>query len=371
MLTLFRHASAIAGETETFPLPAAGATTCRLATGRSALLHFIRRLPPSCARTVLLPAYVAEGVIQPFRMAGFEIAFYRLQPDLSPVVEDVAVLLSHIDGQAVVMLIHYFGFSVHSESLSAVLMQHDAIVVDDLAHAAFTAASNGRLLGEGAEVALYSLNKFLPVVDGAIVLSRRGNVDVSLDEAALPELAEGAQAAYREHLQAATALAASNPEEAQSWQQTLGDAYERYYAVINADLSPHRQSVASRQVEDAFPYRHLIEQRQANARVLYQGLKSSMFKLVYPELPNGVVPFCIPARVPAWRRGEILERLFARGVLLSTLQDKWDFIPMGRHTHFAFETAFLCEHVLIPVSEFISTDEMCYMVEQLNLIDVN
>lgn len=368
MLTLFRHAAGTTTEDEGFPLPVHPASQCRLATGRSALLHLIQCLPSSCTRKVLLPAYVAEGVIQPFRVAGFEILFYRLQRDLSPIIEDVSSLLQQVNGQAVVVLIHYFGFPARSEALSSVLMQHDAIMVDDLAHAPFTAGANGRLLGEGAELALYSLNKFLPVVDGAILLSRRTGIDVSADEAALPELSGHAQAAYREHLQAAAALAGADPAEAQSWLQVLGQTYEDYYAVINGDLSPLRQSAASRQVEDAFPYRQLIAQRQANSRILYQGLKSPTFELVYPELPEGVVPFCIPARVPTERRSEIMEQLFIGGILLSTLQDKWDFIPEDSQAHFAVETAFLREHVLIPVSEFISADAMGYMVEQLNLV---
>jgi len=369
MLTLFRHAAEAAPAVqESFPLPDAGASTCRLATGRSALLHLIHRLPASCTNTVLLPTYVAEGVIQPFREAGFEMVFYRLQPDLSPMVEDVAALLQQAGGQAVFVLVHYFGFSACSEPLSSVLLRHDAIVVDDLAHAPFTAGANGRLLGEGAELALYSLNKFLPVVDGAILLSRHPDIDVAVGETELPELPQAAQAAYREHLQAAAQLAASRPDAAQSWLQVLGETYERYYTVVNSDLSPHRQSAASRQLESAFPYRQLIEQRQAHSRVLYQELKSPSFDLVYPTLPDGVVPFCIPARVPAERRGEMIEQLFARGILLSTLQDKWDFIPADRRAHFAIEAAFLREHVLIPVSEFISADAMWYMVEQLNLV---
>jgi dTDP-4-amino-4,6-dideoxygalactose transaminase len=371
MLTLFRHAAGSMTGTEGFPLPDAGATVCRLATGRSALLHLIHRLPSASARTVLIPAYVAEGVIQPFRLAGFEILFYRLQADLKPMVEDVATLLQRVDGSAVVVLIHYFGFSVRTDALSALLMQHDAIVVDDLAHAPLTAGPNGRLLGEGADIALYSLNKFLPVVDGAILLSRRTEIDIAIDESALPELPASAQAAYRAHLEAAAGLAASAPENAQPWLQRVGETYEGYYAVINGDLSPHRQSAESRQMEAAFPYRHLIEQRQANSRILYGELKSPAFALVYPEVPAGVVPFCIPARVPAGRRGEILERLIARGILLSTLQDKWDFIPAGKQGHFALEAAFLYEHVLIPVSEFITAEAMWYMVEQLNLIDLN
>jgi hypothetical protein len=369
MLTLFRHvADTPVAESEGFPLPDIGTTSCRLATGRSALLHLIHRLPASCTRKVLLPAYVAEGVIQPFRTAGFEILFYRLQPDLSPLIEDVTSLLQQAGGQAVVALIHYFGFSVRSEALSSVLMQHDALVVDDLAHAPFTAGANGRLLGEGAEVALYSLNKFLPVVDGAILLSRRPEIDLAMDETVLPELPEGAQAAYRDHLQAAAALANAEPVEAHTWLQALGDTYEGYYAVINGNLSPHRQSAASRLTENSFAYRQLIEQRLVNSRILYEGLKSPVFELVYPELPAGVVPFCVPARVPAERRSEILERLFACGILLSTLQDKWDFVPAGRQAQFAVETAFIREHVLIPVSEFISADAMWYMVEQLNSI---
>ena len=371
MLTLFRHAVDAASGGEAFPLPRAPASLCRLATGRSALLHLVQCLPSSCAKTVLLPAYVAEGVIQPFRASGFKIVFYRLQPDLHPDVDDVAALLQQAGAQAVMVLIHYFGFSARSEALSSVLSRHDAIVVDDLAHAPFTVV-DGSLLGEGADLVLYSLNKFLPVVDGAILLSRRADIDVAIDEAALPELPNGAQAAYRDHLQAAAELAACN-DPAQARQalqvlQVLGATYERYYAVINGDLSPHCQSAASRQAEASFPYRQLIEQRQANSRILYLGLKSDAFTLVYPTLPAGVVPFCVPARVAAERRDEILERLFARGILLSTLQDKWDFIPAERQEHFAVESAFLREHVLIPVSEFISADAMWYIVEQLNLI---
>jgi hypothetical protein len=50
------------------------------------------------------------------------------------------------------------------------------------------------------------------------------------------------------------------------------------------------------------------------------------------------------------------------------LQDKWDFVPAESAAQFAVETAFLREHVLIPVSEFITVDAMGDMTEQLNLI---
>ena len=372
MLTMFRLAT---DETTLTPdggairFPASTISLCRLATGRSALFHLIHRLPRPHAATVLLPSYVAEGVIQPFLIAGFTILFYRLQSDLSPVIDDVEALLGQVKGMAVVVLIHYFGFPAHSSELSAVLTRYHAIVVDDCAHAPFTTTPTGESLAEHADLALYSLNKFIPVVDGAILTSNRPDINLSLSERELPELPEDVQQAYQNHLQAGRDLFNSDePAQARCFLEKLGESYEQYYAVINSDLNPSRQSTRSRHVEDVFPYNGLVQHRLLNSRIVYDGLKSSVFSLVHPALPSGVVPWCIPARVPAQRRTEILDKLFEQGILLSTLQDKWDFVPVEQRHHYAVEAAFLDEHVLIPISEFITSDSMLGMVERLNVI---
>lgn len=370
MLTLFRLATdeaTLEFDGGGLPIPASTTSMCRLATGRSALLHLINRLPRPRAATVLLPCYVAEGVIQPFLRYGFTVLFYRLQSDLSPIVEDVETLLEQVNGNAIVVLIHYFGFSARSVKLSAVLVKYSPVVIDDCAHALFTTTPSGQPLVRSAKLALYSLNKFLPVVDGAILISNRPDIDVSIDEGALRELPENVQQAYQDHLQSGLDLFESNdPAQAKVFLENLEDSYERYYAAINADLSPHRQSSRARRMEEVFPFDQLIEQRLINSRILYEGLRSSVFSLVFPTLPPGVVPFCIPARVPAQRRTEILDKLFEQGILLSTLEDKWDFVPANQRHHYAVETAFIDEHVLIPVSEFINAVSMRHMVKQLN-----
>jgi hypothetical protein len=363
MLTLLRLAAPrSAGRTGTgllAPLPPT-ATVCRLATGRSALLHLTTRLPRLRARRVLLPCYVAEGVIQPFKVAGFEIVFYRLQADLTPELADVARLLGDSGEPAVVVLIHYFGWSPRSRQLDALLDRREyLVVVDDLAHAPFST--------HHFDIALYSLNKFLPVVDGAILVSNRTDIDVRVDESALEELPQDAQQAYREHLVAARDMFESHsPSQARVYLDRLGSSYETYYRTINSDLRPHRQSDASRREECSFPYDRLVERRNTNTRIVYDGLRAGLFELVHPVVPSGVVPFCVPARVPAGRRKQILDTLFERGVLLSTLQDKWDFIGATRRAEFAVESAFIDEHVLIPVSEFISSSAMQTMVATLN-----
>jgi hypothetical protein len=256
--------------------------------------------------------------------------------------------------------------------LSSVLSRGAPIVVEDCAHAPFTCAPNGEALGEKAPLCLYSLNKFLPVGDGAILVSHRPDIDLSIDEEALPELPMRAQQAYLSHLDAGRSLVTSDdPVQAKTHLERLGITYEDYYAVINAELGPCRQSARSRRIEQTFPYRQLTRQRVLNSLIVYRELNSPTFSLVYPSLPPGTVPFCIPARVPALRRAAILQRLFEQGILLSTLQDKWDFIPVGRREHFAVEAAFLDEHVLIPVSEFIEAEAMHSMVELLNGISTD
>lgn len=372
MLTMFRLATdetTLMPDGGTIQIPTSATSLCRLATGRSALFHLIQRLPQPHAATVLLPSYVAEGVIQPFLTAGFTVLFYRLQSDLSPMIEDLATLLDQVNGVAVIVLIHYFGFPAHSPELSSVLTRYHSIVVDDCAHAPFTTMPTGEPLAEHADLCLYSLNKFIPVVDGAILISNRPDINLSLDAMELPELPEDAQQAYQTHLQAGRDLFNSDePVQARCFLEKLGESYEQYYAVINSNLNPFRQSTRSRCIEDIFPYNWLVQQRFLNSRIIYEGLRSSVFSLVYPILPPGVVPWCIPARVPIQRRTEILDCLFNQGILLSTLQDKWDFIPTKHRDHYAVEAMFLDEHVLIPISEFITTASMQDMVERLNHI---
>jgi hypothetical protein len=55
-----------------------------------------------------------------------------------------------------------------------------------------------------------------------------------------------------------------------------------------------------------------------------------------------------------------------RNVLLSTLVDKWNFVPEGKSDFFSIETAFIQEHVLVPVNEFLTDHDMSNIVTELN-----
>lgn len=373
MLTMLRLSTDLASlKTDGSEIPQleAAKSSCRLATGRCALSHLISRLPKktSQALTVLMPCYVAEGVIKPFLADDdCNVLFYPLNSDLTPQSDDVDRILQDVSTPVVMVLIHYFGFSAWSDRLKDVLHKHDCLVVEDCAHALLSTTPPGQSLAGHADVALYSLNKILPVADGALLVSCRSDIDVALEQDGLPELPREAQEAYRRHLDSCRALyECEEPKKAKGILEDVGRHYEDYYDVINNDLSPYRQSDASKQLEEQYPFGWCGERRRENATHLLEHLNSRVVEPVHTNLPSGIVPFGIPARVPATRRSEIVDRLFEHGVLLSTLEDKWDFVPHDRQDEFSFEAAFLKDHVLIPVSEFIPMDAVKTMTHEIN-----
>lgn len=373
MLTLLRLATEFVDrvdQTDGILLPKEAKSSCRLATGRSALFHLIGRLPVDYAKTVLLPCYVAEGIIKPFRTAGFDLQFYRLKTDLQPDESDVAELLEVVPTPAVFMLIHYFGYPSASPSLLAMLRQTGTLVVSDCAHAPLTRTESGIALGEIGDIALYSLNKLIPVCDGAVLSSMKSEVEVSIDEATLPGLPASTIEAYVRHLEACRLLFdAPSPASAMKHFGAIEANYEAYYQFINDDLSPRQQSPASRYIESRFPFAEAARLRQRNSFRLHQVLiDHPLLRPLCSALPRQVVPFGIAVTVGGQRRNEIQQRLIASDVLASTLVDKWDFIPHKRKKRFLVERAFLRDHLLLPVSELISDDDTDRLIDVIQRI---
>lgn len=204
MITLMRG-PVLAGPGEKLaPFLAEGSSRCMLATGRQCLRLLSDRLPATGSRHVLMPCYVAEGVIAPFRDAGIPVHFYRLRPDLSPDPQDVDALLSKLGGGGLFVLVHYFGYDCASQELEAALAAHGTLLLHDAAHALYGSFATGAFV-------LYSFNKFLPVTDGAVLVSRRPDIDVTIDEAKLPPLPEQTLAAYGRHLELNAALRDAPP----------------------------------------------------------------------------------------------------------------------------------------------------------------
>src|SRR5512143_1493344 len=121
MLTVLRHSA-----------EPAFTSGCRVATGRSAILHLVRRYDPEY---VFMPCYVPDGIIHPVQKAGRRIVFYKLtrglRPDLGDLAQKLAVSKSI---RPLVIGIEYFGLPLNCLSLKKIAEYHSGVVLADCAH---------------------------------------------------------------------------------------------------------------------------------------------------------------------------------------------------------------------------------------------
>lgn len=292
MLTVLRH-----GDGPRF------SSIAEAATGRSLLAHMLVRWKPSA---VLMPAYVPEGVILPFKAAGIPIRFYKLHRDLRPDHDTVRALICR---GALLIVIHYFGKRTATQELRTICDKAGAALLEDCAHCVPPLT-----LAPDADLILFSYNKVIPVTDGAVLKSRHPEIDVALDYEPPLMLPGPALEAYDRHLRA--------NEEAE-WEESAA-AYEDYYAAMMADGM--RLRAISARSKDAIRSWDWGHQRPPTAFVL---------------------------RVSAAERDDYAQDLMKYGIKAAVCQDKWDHVPAGEEAAFQEEKAFMAEHLLLPPTELL------------------
>ncbi len=303
-----------------------------------------------------MPSYIAEGVIQPFASRAVRILFYRLTETLQPDQGDVIRLLRENPGIRLLVVFHPLGYVCEFSAARREAGERGVFVLEDCAHSLFTDYSDGGVTGSRSDFSLFSLNKFLPVPDGAILVSMRPevNVAVSLGDDRLPR---GAIDAYLLHLELnAELLSTHDAHVARGLLADSGAAYDRYYEVISDRLVPlavSNESVAIRARCDAGEFR---TKRRRNLETLCDNFPSGPIRLLYREAIAGAAPFAVPAVVDAQLRDMAIEIAFLKGVFLATLCARWDFVP--REGNFEAERSYLRRHFLIPINEFLDDSAM-------------
>ena len=143
-------------------------------------------------RDVLLPAYVGwssregSGVFDPIQERALNSRFYKLRPDLTVDLEDVARLLETAPKAAVLILIHYFGRPDPSlENIVRLARSYQVPVVEDAAHAYFSAEVSGSC-GKAGDAVLYSIHKMFDVFEGGVL-----KLNTAAFETRIPEGAPG------------------------------------------------------------------------------------------------------------------------------------------------------------------------------------
>ena len=113
---------------------------------------------------VWMPSFHCGVEVEAAIRAGFNVDFYRIAPDLSCDLDYLDRKLQERPGP--VLVIHYFGFPQPAiAELAALCERRGVLLIEDCAHALFSRGPE-RSLGEYAPLAVFSLRKTLPLLEG-------------------------------------------------------------------------------------------------------------------------------------------------------------------------------------------------------------
>jgi dTDP-4-amino-4,6-dideoxygalactose transaminase len=139
--------------------------------GRDALAIILKILHLNQKQGILLPSYIGwspkegSGVFDPIEADKVYYSFYKLNMDLSLDKDDFEAKIKD-EKIRVVMMIHYFGFRQPDYGhIISTCIKHHKILIEDCSHTLF----NNNYCGNFGEYSFYSLHKFLPMDEGAIL----------------------------------------------------------------------------------------------------------------------------------------------------------------------------------------------------------
>lgn len=304
-------------------------------SGRIAIGLALREIGVGAGDTVLVPAYHSPSMIPPVLWLGAQVVFYRINPDTTADLADIAAKLG--PSVKAVMVTHFFGIPQDLRPLRALCDEHGLALLEDCAHCFF-----GRFgetpVGATGDYAIGSSMKFFPIYEGGCLVSARHPIKAaSLRSAGAGFEAKAALAALETsfaygRLPALRALL-SLPLRLKSalWGALkarraggAGDAAGETGSALAPDSSDSsfnfdprwtdkRSSLFSRLTLRAVSHARIVSLRRAN----YLALQAAFGTLpgcrpLFAHLPDGACPWVFPLLVD--QPEAVFERLHAAGV---------------------------------------------------------
>lgn len=334
-------------------LPTSGRSDFR--SGREALYALTQHLKPQDRGTVLLPAWVPEGVQLPFRLAQWDIHYYNLDHHADPDWAEVASLIGnqHFD---LVVLIHYFGQARDAKRMLRLLPAGSSLVEDwahSYPHPHWVPPPSGHW-------ALFSPTKIIGTTDGAWLLG--------------PALITPPRRANKQHyaylfwqflyLSGSTAQQFNLPGR-QWWERLSGGAYARAYQYLLAGTNaPKAMSKIGKWLSLHTPHHKVIEQRKAQVEYYSQHLTQTQVRFLIKEPDQWQPLIGFPLWVEDTRRFSAY--LQAHGIRGQAFTDRWWFISEADAGQYQSSKDLMEHHFLLPLHCRYTEKDLAYIVGIVN-----
>src|SRR3989344_1363785 len=135
--------------------------------GRNAMYVACRGLGLKAGDEVLTPAFDCDGTLQPFKVLGLKLTFFRIDPYTFEVdLEDLKQKIS--SKTKLIHIVNYFGIPQSWDRLKIFRKEYGVPILEDNAHSLFS-SYKGKKLGTFGDASIFSLRKSLLLPDGAIL----------------------------------------------------------------------------------------------------------------------------------------------------------------------------------------------------------
>ena len=137
------------------------------ALGRNAIYAVSQILKLDSEDEVLTPAFDCDGSLQPFRVAGCRLRFFRSDPYSFAVdIDDIKRQITN--KTKLIHIINHFGIPQPWEDLLSLRQEIGIPILEDNAYSLFSKFNNSPF-GIFGDFAVFSLRKNLPLIDGGLL----------------------------------------------------------------------------------------------------------------------------------------------------------------------------------------------------------
>ncbi len=235
-------------------------------------------------KTVLLPAYICQSVIIPFKQKGYSCYFYDIKKDLTPDIDSIKIFLNK---ELIGVFVHmgYFGFSTNDDLydyFNKKFKSEGTIIVEDLTHTLF---SNYKRYDKN-DYYIASLRKWTGLPSGGFLSSKTNAIEVNLEaQNDFSDMRVKALQLKREYIKL-------NKGELK---QTFFDMLNEAEDILNNDLNPYSIDELSNSIINELDIMKLITKRRNNFSLLLKELQEAKnIRPVFDELPKEVCPLFFP-----------------------------------------------------------------------------
>ena len=332
---------------------------CLTASGRDSLSLIIRILGLTQNDEVLLPSYLCVDILTPFKEEGVNFTFYKVDGDLRVDIGDIEGKITR--KTKALLIIHYFGYPQAIGEIQKLAEERSLYLIEDAVQS-FLSKSNGRLLGQFGYIGFTSFRKFLPVLDGSLVLINREQMNNNFKciwaKASATHLLYLCLRYLGMSLKNLYLKIHLIPKPLFLWFFALSDR------VLNKYPKPAKMSDLSKRFLSRLDFGDIITKRRTNFQYLLDNWHFDIIQPLFHELPTDVCPLGFP--VLARDRDYIKQELVKRGIYppihwnLSSDIDKKEFKTSWEISQ---------EILTIPIDQRYELDDMDYILRQIEEIE--